>query len=1466
MKRRLSLLSRALVKRTFFRTRAPRPHHNLAVRTIPWVSALFCLLLAPSAHTQPSSVPREDFWVPDGPVHAIVETNGIVYIGGLFDYISPVSEAGKTGKAFDRISGENLPDMPKVNGTIKAIIPDNAGGWFLGGLFSSVGGYPLTNLAHIRADRSIDTHWTANPDGAVLALVASETTLYVGGLFTTIGGQTRLLLAALDATTGAVRSWQADCTTDYSSPSVNALALSGNRLFVGGYFSKISDVTREHIASVDATTGQVNPWYPNGYIGAEVGARVDALAVADNIIYVAGTFGSIGGLQTNGPTRHFLAALDTTKDLEAGVLPWNPDANGPVTSLAVTCDKLYVGGLFTRIGGQARNRLAAIDTSTGSATAWNPDADNDVLRIVIAANTVYAGGKFTQMGGQPRNSLAALDINTGLVTLWNPLADFGIAGLAVAGNTVIAGGALGPGGKLRQNVAAFDVRTGKPLDWAPVISGSTLVNAFPYEGVYTLAVSSNTVYLGGPFTAINGQTRNHVGAVDAFTGAVKDWNPNVDSIVSSLIVSGNIVYAGGRFSRIGGASRTNIAALNATTGLATSWNPGANDKVTALVRQGAMVYVGGLFTQIGGQARKRLAAISASTGLASAWNPNVNDQVSSISISSPFLYLGGQFSIVGGQTRNRLAAVNLTTGALTCWDPNASAGQNSPGVNSVTVSADTLCAGGSFTSVTGHQRRNMAVVQTNCPVNALPWAPDADSAADALVTSGNSIFAGGSFQNVGSQYHPNFAVFPPVGAPLIVRHPRTQIVTNNQPVSLEAEASGDAPLVYQWQLNGTNLPGATRPSLFIASAQTSNSGDYTLVVTNGLGLVNSRRASITVFEPVVITAEPLSQIVAPGTSVILAVGIAGNPAPSFQWRLNGVNIPGAVYPTLSITNAQPTNGGSYSALIANVGGARSSDIASLVVASPALPFADSLGALGSTISGFSGLGSGSNKTATGEVGEPNHAGKRGGKSLWLSWTAPASGIATFSTRGSSFDTLLAIYMGTNVSSLTANSSDDDSAGFGTSQAAFNAIAGTSYLVAIDGFAGASGDIVLSWSLDPTTVLFPRLLNQPLSQTVPRGSTASFGPMVVNSPTPFNFQWFFGCRPIPGATNSSLIIPNAQNADVGSYRVVVVNDSTRAAESLDAVLEIGLVDGHSYDKLEDLLASASGTGGSFRRILASSVSSFPSVSIGSLGSQILNNFNSTTQQEEPIQSSTIGGASRWYELTALDQATMVIDTIGSDIDTLLSVYTGSSFLTLKEIARDNNGAPDGIRSLVRFPSVAGTTYLVAVDGVNGAQGNINLNWKMGFAPSGGVIPQSLILRYGSEFILQSGETNTPGLFSYQWRRNGMNIPGASDSYLKGIINSTDGGMYSVVVSNFVGVVTNGAAIVSVPLHLAIEPSSGANNFRLTGSVTQSVVLLWSSNLVVWIPLYTNLNPVLPINFLDRPDNSRSQSFYRLLAWP
>ena len=124
------------------------------------------------------------------------------------------------------------------------------------------------------------------------------------------------------------------------------------------------------------------------------------------------------------------------------------------------------------------------------------------------------------------------------------------------------------------------------------------------------------------------------------------------------------------------------------------------------------------------------------------------------------------------------------------------------------------------------------------------------------------------------------------------------------------------------------------------------------------------------------------------------------------------------------------------------------------------------------LSNTTGTITGNNIDATKEPGEPNHAGDMGGHSVWYQWTHPPTvplGIS-FSSRnaGTNFDTLIAVYTGTQVNSLTQIAANDD---YGstptvyTSTLFFPTVPGTTYLIAVDGYAADSGTFTISWDLN-----------------------------------------------------------------------------------------------------------------------------------------------------------------------------------------------------------------------------------------------------------------------------------------------------------------------------------------------------------------------------------------------------------------
>lgn len=119
----------------------------------------------------------------------------------------------------------------------------------------------------------------------------------------------------------------------------------------------------------------------------------------------------------------------------------------------------------------------------------------------------------------------------------------------------------------------------------------------------------------------------------------------------------------------------------------------------------------------------------------------------------------------------------------------------------------------------------------------------------------------------------------------------------------------------------------------------------------------------------------------------------------------------------------------------------------------------------SPLTGQAGSVTASSTGATRQPGEPSHAGVGGGRSVWWTWTAPAQGTASIDTAGSGFDTLLAVYRGSTLDSLEAVAANDNAHGTQSSRVGFDVQPGEVFLIAVDGAAGAAGEIRLAWHID-----------------------------------------------------------------------------------------------------------------------------------------------------------------------------------------------------------------------------------------------------------------------------------------------------------------------------------------------------------------------------------------------------------------
>jgi pectate lyase/pectin methylesterase-like acyl-CoA thioesterase len=173
--------------------------------------------------------------------------------------------------------------------------------------------------------------------------------------------------------------------------------------------------------------------------------------------------------------------------------------------------------------------------------------------------------------------------------------------------------------------------------------------------------------------------------------------------------------------------------------------------------------------------------------------------------------------------------------------------------------------------------------------------------------------------------------------PVITTQPRSQTILVGEPVNFTVAASGSAPFTYQWRKNGANIAGATAPSFSIASLRLSDSGAYTVVVTNGAGSVASDTARLIVTTtpvPPSIISQPAPITVVAGAQAQFAVTAEGSSPLSFQWRKDGVAIPGATNATYTIASASADDAGSYTVTVTNTAGGATSDPAALTVIAP----------------------------------------------------------------------------------------------------------------------------------------------------------------------------------------------------------------------------------------------------------------------------------------------------------------------------------------------------------------------------------------------------------------------------------------------------------------------------------------------------------------------------------------------------
>lgn len=711
-----------------------------------YTSAILALFAPAWCIAQPTPLSRQlDWWVASSTVRAIEtdQDNGVAYLGGDFTIIQP--PASTTYGCLLEATGEGWPvlrspnpipsiwfDHVRPNGIVRAVVSDGAGGWYIGGDFTQVNAQPRLRLAHILANGSLDPDWQSGTDGTIRTLALHNGKLYVGGDFSN-ASLVRNRIAAFHAIQGAPN--YSNLVTEFNNQGqannnqVRVIVASGNLLYVGGTFTSMGGATCNRLIALDASTGQSTSWAPNA------NGDVNAIALSGSTAMVGGSFS-----QMNSTARSRFAEIDLTT---GSLTTFNPGANSTIWAVALSGDTLFAAGEFTSFFSQTRGRMAAVKlTPTPAILNWNPTADNAVFTMVVEPNSVRFGGNFGNAGTtqQVRYRIAEANRIDGNVTSWNPFADGTVLTLAKHSTGIYAGGSFTlMGYRLRNRLAAIDLATGKPTLFNPNVNGT----------VYDIELHEENIYIGGSFTSVGGLTRNRAAALDQSGTPLTLWQPNINNTVYALAKDGGTLYLGGTFTTISGYTRNRIAGLDLATGaVSTTWAPSSDGDVFTLHVNGGSLYAGGTFTTIGnpGQPRQRLARFALGNENPDTWNPGANGTVRTFAFKNNEnkVFVGGQFTNIGGASRNYLAALDANSNAaLAPWVCNANYF-----IYALQLSGNTLYVGGDFSGTTGlggANRQGLGAVNATTGTVFPTWYESMNGSVQAIGRTGDLLLAGGAF-------------------------------------------------------------------------------------------------------------------------------------------------------------------------------------------------------------------------------------------------------------------------------------------------------------------------------------------------------------------------------------------------------------------------------------------------------------------------------------------------------------------------------------------------------------------------------------------------------------------------------------------------------------------------------------------------------------------------------------------------
>ncbi len=421
--------------------------------------------------------------------------------------------------------------------------------------------------------------------------------------------------------------------------------------------------------------------------------------------------------------------------------------------------------------------------------------------------------------------------------------------------------------------------------------------------------------------------------------------------------------------------------------------------------------------------------------------------------------------------------------------------------------------------------------------------------------------------------------------PAFITQPVSQTAVAGSTVVFSALVAGSTPLTYHWRLNGLNLvnsstiSGATTDTLTLSNITASSAGSYTLSVVNAFGSAISSAAGLTVGFPPTITGLLTNESIECGSNATFTASVSGTTPLSYQWSLDGARVAGATTTSLSLVNVHLPNH-TVTFVATNLYGSVSSNV--LLTVHDTLAPAITLNGgnpiyveLGST---FTDPGATANDLCAGSVpvGATGTVNTNAVGTNTLTYTATdGNGNTNLATRavlvrdttprailwsftnlvlaaGTNCDAIMPDVTTTNFILATDLSGTLTYAQSPTNNARLQV--GTNVVVITVADASSNN----SYSTNTIVVedqTPPQLLAGPQSLTNLAGTTVTLS-VSATACTPLAFQWWSNSLALPGATNSTLVLPNVSPASTADYWVVATaagGSTTSAVATLTVVL-------------------------------------------------------------------------------------------------------------------------------------------------------------------------------------------------------------------------------------------------------------------------------------------------------------------------